>query len=486
MTVQSTPNAFHFQTPSPLPLQAAFDGGFITSDGGALLLAEVERHTGLLAQLAACFTDHRDPDAVEHTLPQLIAQRVYGIALGYEDLLDHDRLRFDPLLATLVGKDDPLGQRRALPRDAGKPLAGKSTLNRLELTPPDADASARYKKIVAVAAALERLFLDLFLQAHPTPPQQIVLDLDATDDPLHGEQEGRFFHGYYDCYCYLPLYIFCGEHLLVAKLRTAENGAAYGALAELQRVVEYLRQQWPGVRILVRGDADFSTEEIMAWCEGNDVDYLFGLAPNPRLWEIIRKPLLWAHIGYLSTGIACREWADFEYQTLSSWSRSRRVVAKVEFLPGGPNPRFVVTSLAEAARAARQVYEEDYCSRGEMENRIKEQKLDLAAGRTSTSQLRSNQLRLWFSAAAYGLVSGLRRLGLAGTPLARAQCGTLRSRLLKIGGWVRVQARRVLVSLNEACPVQAVFARAYAALSRLPSWLAPRPAAVPVPVPTGS
>jgi hypothetical protein len=479
MTVQSSPNDFHFQTPSALPIQAAFDGGHITTDGGALLLAEVERHTGILAQLAACFTDHRDPDAVEHTVPHLIAQRVYGIALGYEDLLDHDRLRFDPLLATLVGKDDPLGQLRALPRDTGKPLAGKSTLNRLELTPPDADSSARYQKIVAAPAAIERLFLDLFLQVYDTPPEQIVIDLDATDDPLHGAQEGRFFHGYYDCYCYLPLYLFCGEHLLAARLRTAEHGAAQGALAELQRVIDYLRQQWPQVCILVRGDADFATEEIMAWCEGHGVDYLFGLAPNCRLLEAVRRPMMLAFMDCVSTGVACRRWADFEYQTLTTWSRSRRVVAKAEFLPGGPNPRFVVTSLAAEARAARQVYEEDYCSRGETENRIKEQKLDLASGRTSTSQLRSNQLRLWFSAAAYVLVSGLRRLGLVGTPLERAQCGTLRSRLLKIGGWVRVQARRVLVSLNEACPVQAVFARAWAALRRLPSWRASRLAAVP-------
>jgi hypothetical protein len=476
MTVQSTPTPFQFQTPSALPIQAAFDGGHITSDGGALLLAEVERSTGLLAQLAACFTDHRDPDAVEHTVPHLVAQRVYGIALGYEDLLDHDRLRFDPLLATLVGKDDPLGQRRALPRDAGKPLAGKSTLNRLELTPPEADASARYQKIVANPAAIERLLVDAFLQAHPTPPERLVVDLDATDDPLHGQQEGRFFHGYYGCYCYLPLYLFCGEHLLAAKLRSAEHGAAHGALAELQRVLGCLRQRWPDVRILVRGDADFATEEIMAWCEGHDVDYLFSLAPNPRLLQAIRRPMMFALMGYLSTGVACREWADFEYQTLRSWSRSRRVVAKAEYLPGGPNPRFVVTSLEEQTRAAREVYEEDYCSRGEVENRIKEQKLDLASGRTSTSQLRANQLRLWFSSVAYLLVSGLRRLGLRQTPLARAQCGTLRGRLLKIGGWVRVQARRLLVSLSEACPLRAVFAQAYAALRQLPTWRASAPA----------
>src|SRR6266851_2886710 len=330
MTVQSTANDFHFQTPCPLPIHATFDGGPITSDGGALLLAEVERHTGLLAQLADCFTDYRDPEAIEHTTRQLLAQRVYGIALGYEDLNDHDTLRFDPLLAALVGKDDPLGQSRVRRRDRGKPLAGKSTLNRLELTPADADRCARYKKIVARPEAIERLFVDAFLQAHATPPQEIVLDLDATDDPLHGEQEGRFFHGYYDCYCYLPLYIFCGDHLLCAKLRTAEHGAAYGALDELRRVVEQIRQRWPAVRILVRGDSDFGTEEIMAWCESHGADYVFGLEVNSRLVEIIGRQLMGAHITYLMTGVACREWAAFDYRTRYSWSRSRRVVAKAE------------------------------------------------------------------------------------------------------------------------------------------------------------
>jgi DDE family transposase len=470
MSVHSTTPAFHFQTPSALPIHAAFDGGHISSDAGALLLAQVDRHTGLLARLAACFTDYRAPDAIEHTLAHLVAQRVYAVALGYEDLNDHDRLRFDPLLATLVGKDDPQGLDRLRPSDRGKPLAGKSTLNRLELTPPDAGPQARYKKIVADPAAIEQLFLDLFLEAHPTPPEEIVLDLDATDDPLHGMQEGRFFHGYYDCYCYLPLYLFCGEHLLAAKLRTAEHGAASGALDELRRVVEYIRRVWPEVRILVRGDSDFATEEIMAWCEGNGVDYVFGLGGNSRLLELIGREMMWAHVGWLRTGVASRQWADFDYQTRTSWSRARRVVAKAEHLPGGPNPRFVVTSLSAAWQGARELYEQTYCGRGEAENRLKEQKLDLASGRTSTRALRSNQLRLWWSAAAYVLVSGLRRLGLAGTALARGQCGSLRQRLLKIGAWVQVSAERVRVSLSEAFALREVFARAYAALSRLGAW----------------
>jgi Transposase DDE domain group 1 len=480
MPVQSTAAAFHFQTPSALSIEAAFDGGHISSDGGSLLLAEVERHTGVLARLAACFRDHRDPDLIEHTVPQLIAQRVYGIALGYEDLNDHDRLRFDPLLAALVGKDDPLGQSRARPEDRGKPLAGKSTLNRLELTPADAGPNARYQKVVHKPEAIEQLFVEVFLDAHATPPEEIILDLDATDDPLHGEQEGRFFHGYYDCYCYLPLYIFCGDHLLCAKLRTAEHGAAFGALEVLQRVVTQIRRVWPAVRILVRGDSDFGTEDIMAWCEGSQqVDYVFGLQSNSRLLETIGREMMWAHIGWLQTGVAWREWADFDYQTRKSWTRPRRVVAKAEYLPGGANPRFVVTSLAASTHPPQTLYEGSYCERGDTENRIKEQKLDLASGRTSTSKLRANQLRLWFSATAYVLVSGLRRLGLAGTPLARAQCGSLRQRLLKIGAWVRVTAQRVRVALTEAFPLRALFARACAALGRLPSWAGPQVVACP-------
>ena len=309
MSESSTP-AFLFHTDSPRDVHVAFDGGHVTSDGGALLLAEAERVTGVLRQLAACFTDHRDPDRIEHTAHQLLAQRVYGLCLGYEDLLDHDHLRLDPLLATLVGKHDPTGQGRTRRRDRGKGLAGKSTLNRLELTPPEATAADRYQKVVADPDAIERLFLDVFVRAHPTPPEHIVLDLDATDDPLHGDQEGRFFHGYYREYCYLPLYIFGGEHLLAAKLRTAEHGAAGGALEELQRVVAYLRRAWPGVRILVRGDGDFSTDALMSWCEDNRVDYLFGLAPNSRLLAAIAPHLERACIDYLTCGVPSRVFAD--------------------------------------------------------------------------------------------------------------------------------------------------------------------------------
>jgi DDE family transposase len=462
-----------FQPLGPRSVVGRFDGGTISSDGGCLLLGEAERLTGTLRQFAACFTDHRDPDAIEHTVAQLVAQRVYGLALGYEDLNDHDTLRLDPLLATLVGKADPTGADRLRQRDRGKALAGKSTLNRLELTPPDATAASRYQKIVARPEALERLFVDLFLQAYRQPPNQIVLDLDATDDPLHGHQEGRFFHGYYKEFCYLPLYIFCGEHLLAAKLRTADNDASSGTIAELERIIPHIRAAWPQVRIVLRADSGFCREEIMAWCEAHDVDYLFGLAKNSRLVEALEPALADAHVRYLQTGVAARVFADFVYQTRDSWSRARRVVGKAEYLPKGPNPRFVVTSLPAATREARALYEEDYCARGDMENRIKEQQLMLFADRTSTAWLRSNQLRLWFSSAAYVLVQALRRLGLTGTRLAQAQCGSIRLWLFKIGALVRVTVRKVWVSLSSACPYRDVFTQVYENLRRLPSALPP-------------
>jgi hypothetical protein len=429
-------------------------------------LGEAERLTGTLRQFATCFTDHRDPEALEHTVAQLVAQRVYGLALGYEDLNDHDALRLDPLLATLVGKVDPTGADRLRRRDRGKALAGKSTLNRLELTPLDATPASRYQKIVARPEAIERLFVAVFLQAHPQPPAQIVLDLDATDDPLHGHQEGRFFHGYYQEFCYLPLYLFCGEHLLAAKLRTADNDASYGTVEELERIIPQIRAAWPEVRIVLRGDSGFCREEIMAWCEAHGVDYLFGLAKNSRLVEALEPALADAHARYVQTGVAARVFADFVYQTRASWSRARRVVGKAEYLPKGPNPRFVVTSLTAAQREARALYEEDYCARGDMENRIKEQQLMLFADRTSTGWLRSNQLRLWFSSAAYVLVQAMRRLGLAGTRLARAQCGSIRLWLFKIGALVRVTVRKVWVSLSSACPYREVFTQVYDNLRR--------------------
>jgi hypothetical protein len=451
----------------PRQVLADFDGGDISSDGGALLLREVERLTGVIRQFAACFTDHRNPDLIEHTVEELVAQRVYALALGYEDLNDHDDLRCDPLLATVVGKPDPTGKTRQRERDRGKALAGKSTLNRLELTPVGADKDSRYKKVVCRTHDVERLFVTLFLQAHGRPPERIVLDLDATDDPVHGRQLGRFFHGYYKNFCYLPLYIFCGDHLLCARLRPADIDAAAGSVKHLQRVVAQVRQAWPEVRITIRADSGFCREPIMAWCESNGIDYVLGLAQNTRLKAMIAAEQEQARQEFERTKQAARVFTDLRYRTLDSWGRERRVVAKAEHLAKGANPRFVVTSLAPEGRAAKPLYEEDYCGRGEMENRIKEQQLHLFADRTSAATMRGNQVRLFCSSVAYVLLSALRRLGLAGTELARAQCQTIRSKLLKVGALVRVTVRKVWVRMSRGCPYADVFRRVHANLSRL-------------------
>jgi hypothetical protein len=446
---------------------ANFDGGDITSDGGALLLRKTEQLTAIIHQFAACFTDHRDPELIEHTLADLVAQRVYALALGYEDLNDHDDLRRDPLLAATVGKLDPTGATRARLRDRGKSLAGKSTLNRLELTPVGANADSRYKKITCRLHEVERLFTTLFLQAHLQPPEHIVLDLDATDDPIHGHQLGRFFQGYYRHYCYLPLYIFCGDHLLCARLRPADIDGAAGVLKQLQQIVGQIRGAWPQVKITVRADSGFCREPLMAWCERHGVDYVLGLAQNPRLVAAIADELQQARQQFEATGRPARVFAELRYQTLETWSRERRVVAKAEHLAKGSNPRFVVTSLSSEDRPARPLYEEDYCGRGEMENRIKEQQLHLFADRTSAATMRANQIRLFFSSVAYTLLNALRRLGLAGTEMAEAQCQTIRLKLLKIGALVRVTVRRVWVHLASGCPYAEVFRQAHAQLSRL-------------------
>jgi len=440
---------------------ARFDGGDITSDAGGLLLREVDRGVGIVRRLAACFTDYRRAERVEHRVEELIAQRIYGLALGYEDLNDHDQLRQDPLIAVLTGKAEPKGTDRRRARDEGKAGAGKSTLNRLELTPAEADHKARYKKSVMKEGALDRLLVDLFVEAHAEAPAQIVLDLDATDDPLHGNQEGRFFHGYYRHYCYLPLYIFCGEFLLCARLRPSNIDASAGALEEVQRIVAQIRQSWPPVQIVLRGDGGFSRDAIMTWCEANQVDYVFGLAKNKRLNKIIGRQLHEAQQQYEQTKKAARVFAEFRYQTRKSWHAERRVVAKAEHLDKGANPRFVVSSLSVEQREARALYEELYCGRGEMENRIKEQQLALFADRTSTSLLRSNQLRLYFSSFAYCLLQALRRLGLRGTEMAQAQCQTIRLKLLKIGAQIRITVRKVWVSLAGGYPYAALFTQVY-------------------------
>lgn len=446
---------------------ASFDGGDISSDGGSLLLRKTEELTSIIGQFARCFTDHRNPELIEHPLVHLVAQRVYALALGYEDLNDHDDLRHDPLLATVVGKLDPTGQSRTRKRDKGKALAGKSTLNRLELTPVGADEESRYKKITCDTRAVEELFVALFLQAHPTPPDRIVLDLDATDDPIHGHQLGRFFHGYYKNYCFLPLYIFCGDHLLCARLRPSDIDASAGALKQVQRLVARMRQSWPHVPIVLRGDSGFCRDPIMTWCEANGVDYLFGLAQNPRLLKLIPEEQEQARQQYEATKAPARIFAERTYQTLETWSCERRVVAKAEHLEKGANPRFVVTSLKSEDHPAQELYERDYCGRGEMENRIKEQQLHLFADRTSAATMRANQIRLFFSSIAYTLLEALRRLGLTGTAMAQAQCQTIRLRLLKIGALIQVTVRKVWVRLASSCPSADVFHHAFRNLDRL-------------------
>ena len=457
MTTECNQFVFEFHPLTRREIRAQFDGGAITSDGGGLLLREVEKRIGILRQFADCFTAYRKPELIEHPVEEMVAQRVYGLALGYEDLNDHEELRNDPLLAVLVEKSDP----------SQEALAGKSTLNRLELTPETASRQERYKKIVLDHGAVDRLLVDVFLQAHREAPQEIILDLDATDDPLHGQQEGRFFHGYYGHYCYLPLYIFCGEFLLCARLRSSNIDASAGSVEELKRIVEQIRSGWPRVRIVVRGDSGFCREELMSWCEANRVDYLLGLAKNERLKAEIAGEREEAKAQYQQTGRAARLFKEFVYQTRESWSRARRVVAKAEHLEKGENPRFVVTSLGGEEWSAQALYEEHYCARGDMENRIKEQ-LMLFSDRTSTHYLRSNQLRLYFSSIAYVLLQMLRRLGLEGTELAKAQCSTIRLKLLKIGALIRITVRKVWVSLAGGYPYVTLFRQVYERLCIMP------------------
>jgi hypothetical protein len=446
-------------------ITARFDGGSISSDGGAILLRQVDQRLGLLSGLAGCFEDHRDSRRIEHSVSQMLAQRLYAIALGYEDLNDHDELRGDPLLALLAGKQDLHGQDRKRRRDRGQALAGSCTLHRLERSTDGVD---RHKKIVCDFERVDELLVNLYLQASSEPPEQIVLDLDVTDTPLHGEQQGRFFHGYYGHYCYLPLYIFAGEHLLCARQREANQDAAAGSLQEVERIVGQIRQAWPRVRIMLRADSGFCREELLAWCENNDVDYVFGLARNERLRAAIEEAMAEAGEQQRATGQAARVFREFRYQTRESWSRERRVVAKAEQLEGKENPRYVVTSLSADQWPAQPLYEQLYCARGEMENRIKEQ-LSLFADRMSSETLRANQLRLYFSSLAYTLLLGLRRLGLRGTAWARLQTETIRRRLLKIGVRVKVSARRVWLSLSESWPYQQVFEQVWQALRSPPS-----------------
>ena len=468
MVTQCTQEQLEFQGVGARRIQGAFDGGHISSDGGALLLREVDARLGVTQRLAACFTDHRRQEFVEHSVLELVRQRVYGLALGYEDLNDHDELSLDPLLGLAVGKRDPEGLARHRERDRGRGLASHCTLNRLERTSEKLDPNNRYRKIVHHPARIEELFVDVFLDSFGQAPEEIVLDFDATDDPVHGEQEGRFFHGYYGNYCYLPLYVFCGDHLLAAKLRTADRDASDGAVEVLAFLVERIRRRWPNVRIIVRGDSGFARDDMMTWCEDNGVYFVLGLAKNTRLLKKIGKEIVEAHALFDATQHASRVFTHFQWSTKKSWTRPRRVIAKAEHLAKGANPRFLVTNLDETYAAPKALYEDLYCARGEMENRIKEQQLDLFADRTSTHTMRANQLRLWFSSVAYVLVSALRRIALQGTCMAKSTCGSIRLKLFKIGAQIRLSVRRVLVHFASACPYQEVFRQALQNLNAYP------------------
>jgi len=444
-------SSFGFEACGKREIVARFDGGTISSDGGALLLRQTDQRLNLLPRLAECFLDGRKQEQIEHTLQEMVSQRVYGLALGYEDINDHEQLRTDPVFGILAGR-----------AEVERPLAGKSTLNRLEL---GTGMNSRYKKITFWKDAIDELMVKLFLESLAQAPERIVLDMDTTDLPLHGKQEGRFFHGYYDSYCYLPLYIFCGEQILCARLREANHDAAFGCVTEIRRIVGQIRAAWPAVRIILRGDSGFCREEIMGWCEANGVDFVFGLARNSRLRRIIGAQMQEATRQWGESGKPARVFTEFPYQPKKkgSWSRARRVVAKAEHIDGKENPRFVVTSLTGAEWEARALYEDLYCARGEMENRIKEQ-FSLFADRVSSEMMRANQLRLYLSAMAYILMSGLRRVGLKATELAEAQVGTIRTKVLKIGAQIRVTARKVWVSMASSYPWQGLYQEVWANL----------------------
>jgi hypothetical protein len=439
-------SSFGFEGPGRREIVARFDGGTISSDGGAFLLRQTDKRLDLIRRLAECFLDGRNQALVEHSVVEMLSQRIYALALGYEDLNDHEQLRTDPLFGILAGKEN-----------LAEPLAGKSTLNRMEL---GTGINDRYKKITFWKEAIDELLVSVFIESYQQAPAEIVLDMDTTDLPLHGKQEGRFFHGYYDNYCYLPLYVFCGDHVLCTRLREANHDAAFGCLQEIQRIVKQIRAAWPEVKIVLRGDSGFCRNELMSWCEGNGVDFLFGMARNKKLRRIIGQPMHEATVEWNRTGKPARVFSEFQYSTKKTkkggWDRERRVVAKAEHIDGKENPRFVVTSLTSERWAAQSLYEELYCGRGDMENRIKEQ-FSLFADRVSAETMRANQQRLYLSAAAYVLVSGLRRVGLKGTELEQAQVSTIRTKLLKIGAQIRVSVRKIWVSMASSYPWQGTY-----------------------------
>ena len=466
-----------FQELGARKVEVDFGGGYLSSDGGGLILREFERHDGLLRDLAGCFVDYRNPCYIEHSVQELLSQRIFALVLGYEDLNDHDHLRRDPVHGLICGKSDPLGQDRLQERDKGKALAAHSTLNRLELSAQSIDL--RYHKIQVQPEKAELLLIQRGVKAIPRKSAEIVLDFDATDDPLHGSQEGGYFNGYYREHCYLPLYCFCGNIPLLAKLRDCKRDASEGTIEALQKIVPAIRKRFgKKIRIIIRADSAFARESIMSWCEDNGVFYCFGLARNERLSEQLNVHFqsLKAQIDEGKLQSPCQSFTQFEYSTLNSWSRKRRVIGKAEILPKGDNPRFIVTNLPEDGwgdplQAVRlepaALYEKFYCARGDMENRIKEQQLDLFSDRTSTHWMASNQLRLWFSAFAHLIMSRLQAEVLRGTQLANASIGQVRLRLFKIAARLKVSVRRIHIELCSAYPLQDLFSLVHKRLCSL-------------------
>ena len=420
--------AFAFSNCRKRQVRGNFAGGSISSNGGALLLREVDRRLGLTARVGRALGDRRQRGKVRHEVVTMVRQRVHAVALGYEDLNDHDTLRDDPVVQTACDRDES--------------LASSSTLCRFE-------QRAEHQWAIAIHQELVERFIASFVH----PPQELVLDFDATDDPVHGHQPGRFFHGYYDSYCYLPLYVFCGQQLLVAYLRPSNIDGSRHAWAILSLLVKRLRQAWPGVGIVFRGDSGFCRHRMFDWCERNDVRYIVGLARNRVLEREVEDACEVARDGFEATGAKSRVFSEFDYAA-GTWRRRRRVIARIEHGPKGRNPRFIVTNVHGEARW---LYEKLYCQRGDMENRIKEQQLALFADRTSSSKWWTNQYRMLLAALAYTLLETMRRTALEGTKLARAQCHTLRLRLLRIGAVVTRNTRTIAVRLSSACPDQAVF-----------------------------
>jgi len=419
-------------------IEANFEGGDISSDGGVLLLRRVDERIGLSRAAAAVLSDPRDPTRITHSLRDLLAQRIYGLCCGYEDLNDHDTLRGDLLMQTAVGRVDA--------------LASSPTLSRLET-----------RATRAQAVALHGVLVDQFIAGQGKPPEELVLDIDASDVPLHGSQERSEFHAYYDHHCYLPLYVFCGQAMLACVLRRSRIDGAKNAAAVIKLLVARLRQAWPDARIIVRGDSGFCRQRILRWCERSGVSYIIGLARNARLEAAVQYAEAMLADEYERSGAKQRLIDEFPYAA-DSWDIERRVITRLEHGAQGNNPRFVVTNLAGDAI---QLYEQLYCARGEAENRIKEAQLDLFGTRASCHKFAANQLRLLLAALAYTLMHRLRSIALKGSELERATAGTIRVRLLKIGAAIMRNTRRVRVLLASHHPLRELFALAAARLLAL-------------------